>query len=148
MSVSLQLVANGGDSEGLYRGAIMQSGSPLPIGDATLGQKYYDDLVLRTSCLHTEDTLDCLRQAPYEIIKAAIDASMGIFDYTVCGFPCRERTECRPCGLTCRPQSMTLSWIPRPDGTFIQSPPMNMVEDGQVARVPVINGESVSSFDR
>lgn len=83
MSVSLQLVANGGDSEGLYRGAIMQSGSPLPIGDATLGQKHYDDLVLRTSCLHTEDTLDCLRRTPYQTLKAAVDASMGIFDYTV-----------------------------------------------------------------
>jgi len=84
MSVSLQLVANGGDPEGLFRGAIMQSGAPLPIGDVTLGQKHYDDLVLRTSCLHTEDTLDCLRQTPYEILKAAVGASMGIFDYAVC----------------------------------------------------------------
>ena len=42
---------------------------------------------------------------------------------------------------------MTLSWIPRPDGTFIQSTPMDMVEDGRVARVPVINGKSVSPFD-
>jgi len=118
MSVSLQLVANGGDPEGLFRGAIMQSGAPLPVGDITLGQKHYNDLVLRTSCLHTEDTLDCLRRTPYETLKAAIDASMGIFDYT----------------------SMALSWIPRPDGTFIQSPPIDMIEDGRVARVPIING--------
>jgi acetylcholinesterase len=118
MSVSLQLIANGGDPEGLYRGAIMQSGAPLPVGDVTLGQKHYDDLVLRTSCLHTEDTLDCLRQTPYETLKAAIDASMGIFDYT----------------------SMALSWMPRPDGTFLQSSPMEMVGDGRVANVPIING--------
>ena len=84
MSVSLQLIANGGDPEGLYRGAIMQSGAPLPFGDSTLGQKHYDDLVLRTSCSHAEDTLDCLRRTPYETLKAAIDTSMGIFDYTVC----------------------------------------------------------------
>lgn len=84
MSVSLQLVANGGDPEGLFRGAIMQSGAPLPVGDVTLGQKYYDDLVLRASCIHAEDTLDCLRHTPYETLKAGIDASMGIFDYTVC----------------------------------------------------------------
>jgi acetylcholinesterase len=96
----------------------MQSGAPLPIGDATLGQQHYDDLVVRTSCLHMEDTLDCLRRTPYETLKAAIDTSMGIFDYT----------------------SMALSWIPRPDGTFIQSTPMDMVEDGRVARVPIING--------
>lgn len=83
MSVSLQLVANAGDPEGLFRGAIMQSGAPLPVGDVTLGQKHYNDLVLRTSCLHTDDTLDCLRHTPYETLKAAIGASMGIFDYTV-----------------------------------------------------------------
>lgn len=82
MSVSLQLVANGGDPEGLFRGAIMQSGALLPLGDITLGQKHYDDLVLRTSYL-AEDTLDCLQHTPYETLKAAIDTSMGIFDYTV-----------------------------------------------------------------
>jgi hypothetical protein len=87
MSVSLQLVANGGDPEGLFRGAIMQSGAPLPVGDVTLGQKHYDDLVLRASCLHAEDTLDCLRRTPYETLKAAIDTSMGIFDYTVGALP-------------------------------------------------------------
>jgi len=42
---------------------------------------------------------------------------------------------------------MALSWMPRPDGTFIQSSPMDMVEDGRVARVPVINGDSVSHLD-
>lgn len=83
MSISLQLVANGGDPEGLFRGAIMQSGAALPVGDVTLGQKHYDDLVLRTSCLHADDTLDCLRHTPYETLKAAIDTSMGLFDYTV-----------------------------------------------------------------
>ncbi|KAF9779512.1 Alpha/Beta hydrolase protein [Thelephora terrestris] len=118
MSVSLQLVANEGDPEGLFRGAIMQSGAPLPIGDVTLGQKHYDDLVLRTSCLHTDDTLDCLRRTPYETLRTAIEASMGIFDYT----------------------SMALSWIPRPDGAFIASSPVDMIQDGRVARVPVING--------
>lgn len=118
MSVSLQLIANGGDSEGLFRGAIMQSGAPLPLGDITLGQKNYDELVLRTSCLHADNTLECLRHTPYETLKSAIHASMGIFDYT----------------------SMALSWIPRPDGGFIQDSPMDMVEDGRVANVPIING--------
>lgn len=42
---------------------------------------------------------------------------------------------------------MALSWMPRPDGTFIQSSPVDMVEDGRVARVPVINGNLVSHFD-
>jgi hypothetical protein len=92
MSVSLQLVANGGDKEGLFRGAIMQSGAPLPMGDVTLAQKHYDDLVLRTSCLHAEDTLDCLRHTPYETLKAATDTSMGIFDYAVRSLGTRRAT--------------------------------------------------------
>jgi hypothetical protein len=40
-------------------------------------------LFLRTSCLHTEDTLDCLRHTPYETLRTAIEASMGNFNYTV-----------------------------------------------------------------
>lgn len=92
MSVSLQLVANEGDPEGLFRGAIMQSSAPLPMGDVTLGQKHYDDLVLRTSCLHTEDTLNCLRHTPYDTLKAAIEASMGIFDYTVRALAAQDMT--------------------------------------------------------
>jgi hypothetical protein len=36
MSVSLQMVANGGNPEGLFRAAFMQSGSPIPAGDITL----------------------------------------------------------------------------------------------------------------
>jgi len=145
MSISLQLVANGGDPEGLFRGAIMQSGAALPVGDVTLGQKRYDDLVLRTSCLHTDDTLDCLRHTPYETLKAAIDTSMGLFDYTVRVLAASNKIRLR--GLIRRPQSMALSWMPRPDNTFIQSSPMDMVEDGRVANVPVINGKSVSRFD-
>ncbi|ESK84804.1 carotenoid ester lipase precursor [Moniliophthora roreri MCA 2997] len=39
ISVSLQMLANGGDTEGLFRAGFMQSGSPIPVGDITNGQK-------------------------------------------------------------------------------------------------------------
>ena len=35
ISVSMQMLANGGNTEGLFRAAFMQSGSPLPVGDIT-----------------------------------------------------------------------------------------------------------------
>ncbi len=35
VSVSLQMLANGGDTEGLFRAAFMQSGSPTPTVDIT-----------------------------------------------------------------------------------------------------------------
>lgn len=38
ISVSLQMLAFGGSTGGLFRGAFMQSGAPVPIGDLTGGQ--------------------------------------------------------------------------------------------------------------
>jgi carboxylesterase type B len=33
ISVALHMLVNNGDQEGLFRGAIMQSGGPIPVGD-------------------------------------------------------------------------------------------------------------------
>jgi len=79
------MVSNGGDSEGLYRGAFMHSGSVIPVGDITHGQKYYDAIVSETGCASACDTLACLRTVPYTQLKAAIDASPSIFGYQVRG---------------------------------------------------------------
>jgi hypothetical protein len=40
-------------------------------------------MVLRASCVHADDTPECLRQAPFDVLKAAIATSPGIFDYQV-----------------------------------------------------------------
>ena len=77
------MVANGGNTEGLFRGAFMESGSVNPSGDITLGQQYYDDLVQATGCAGTEDTLECLRQVSFPTLKAAVNKSQGIFSYQV-----------------------------------------------------------------
>ena len=39
ISVALQMVANGGNTEGLFRAAFMESGFPIPVGDITNGQR-------------------------------------------------------------------------------------------------------------
>ncbi len=39
ISVASHMLINGGDTEGLFRGAFMQSGSPIPVGDIEHGQK-------------------------------------------------------------------------------------------------------------
>ena len=36
------MLVNGGNTEGLFRGAFMESGSPLPLGDITHVGVYYD----------------------------------------------------------------------------------------------------------
>ncbi|TCD68537.1 hypothetical protein EIP91_010462 [Steccherinum ochraceum] len=118
-SVALQILTNGGDTEGLFHGAFMQSGSPIPSGDITRGQKHYDNLVSHVGCAQSNDTLQCLRDAPYDKLKAAVDASPGIMSY----------------------QSLALAWLPRVDGVFLADTPQNLVLQGSVAKVPFVTGD-------
>lgn len=83
MSVALQMVTNDGDTEGLFRAAFMQSGSPLPFGDITHGQYYYDYMVNHTSCSGASDTLQCLREVPYTQFKAVMDTTPTDYNYEV-----------------------------------------------------------------
>ena len=77
------MVTNGGDTEGLFRGAFMQSGAVIPTGDVSLGQQDYDDLVLAAGCIGAKDTLECLRQVPFSVLKEAINMSPGFLSYRV-----------------------------------------------------------------
>ncbi len=57
----------------------MESGSPIPVSDITDGQPDYDALVQETGCQGSADTLECLRQAPFDTLMAAVSDSPGIF---------------------------------------------------------------------
>ncbi|KAL0960576.1 hypothetical protein HGRIS_005610 [Hohenbuehelia grisea] len=113
------MVANNGNTEGLFRGAFMQSGSPIPVGDIAHGQPYYDFLVADTGCSAAADTLACLRTVPYAKLKAAIDKTPGIFSY----------------------QSLVLAWLPRTDGLLFSDTPQRLVQQGKVANIPFITGD-------
>jgi len=119
MSVGLHMVANSGNTEGLFRGAFMESGSPITVGDLSQGQKYYDALVSQVGCLHTSDTLQCLREAPFDTLKAAIDASPNWFSF----------------------QALALAWMPHVDGKFITDEPQKLVLEGRVADIPFVSGD-------
>ena len=75
----MHMLANGGNTEGLFRGAFMESGSPIPTGDITHGQSDYDKLVAETGCTGAADTLQCMREVPYDTFKKAADASPSMF---------------------------------------------------------------------
>jgi hypothetical protein len=77
------MVANDVDNGGLFCAAFMQSGSPIPVADITHGQRYFDDVVLRTGCDNSSDKLDCLRGVPFSTLDAAIEAWPGILSYQV-----------------------------------------------------------------
>ena len=73
------MLTNGGNTEGLFRGAFMESGSPIPVGDITHGQEFYDALVAETGCTGSADTLQCLREVPFDTLMEAVNQSPGIF---------------------------------------------------------------------
>jgi len=83
ISVAMQMISNGGNTEGLFRAAFMQSGSPTPVGDITAKQPLYDHLVQATNCSGSADTLQCLRTVPFEQLAAAINGTPNLFSFQV-----------------------------------------------------------------
>ncbi len=83
ISVALQMLVNDGDTEGLFHAAFMESGSAIPVGDITNGQKVYDTFVRNAGCQGSSDTLQCLRQAPFGSIKKAMDESASFLSTSV-----------------------------------------------------------------
>ncbi|KAI0075529.1 carotenoid ester lipase precursor [Panus rudis PR-1116 ss-1] len=118
VSASLQMLTNGGDTEGLFRAAFLQSGFPIMQGDMSDGQKYYDTLISDTGCSNSSDSLECLRGVPYDTFKAAVDKSPDTLAY----------------------QSVSVAWGPRVDGKFIPDDPQKLVAAGSVARIPIVAG--------
>ncbi|KAI0763841.1 alpha/beta-hydrolase [Trametes elegans] len=119
ISVSLHMLTNGGDNEGLFRGAVMHSGSPLPTGDIELLQPAYDAVVANTSCAGSDDTLDCLRQLPAEELSGAAATLPTLFDF----------------------QGLREPWAPHADGVFLEAPLHQLVLNGSVAPVPFLTGD-------
>ncbi len=121
ISSALQMVTNKGDSEGLFRGAIMSAGSPVPTDDIEELQPFYDQIVGAVGCGGTHDTLGCLRQVPAANLTAAAGTIPNLFGYSGLATP----------------------WAPRADGKFLTAPPQRLVLAGQVADVPFVSGDAL-----
>lgn len=83
MSVGLQMVTNGGNTESLFRAAFMDAGSPIPAGSYKHGQKWYDIIVQGTGCAGKPDTLACLRAVPIDDLMAVIRTTPNKASYEV-----------------------------------------------------------------
>ena len=80
------MLANGGDSEGLFRAAVLESGYPTTIlatSDMLEQQLTYATFANQVDCCNSTDTLDCMRKVPYKTLKKAIDASTGFWSCEV-----------------------------------------------------------------
>ncbi|KAK7042640.1 carboxylic ester hydrolase [Favolaschia claudopus] len=118
ISVASHLLTNKANPDGLFRAAIMDSGSPLYVGDITHGQPSYDFIVKEVGCARARDTLGCLRTVPLAALMNATNQLPNMFSY----------------------QSLAEAFIVRVDGIFLTDNPQQLVKKGQVANVPFING--------
>ena len=71
-SVGDHVNAYDGNNEGLFRAAILESGGAVgaPINGTDWYQHMYDNLTISVGCSGATDTLQCLREVPYETIAA------------------------------------------------------------------------------
>ena len=114
-SATLQLVANGGDSEGLFHGVWAESGALqyMPYIDEPMSQAVYDNFVAATNCTSSSDTLQCLRDIPADVFQSVVANSDSAF------------------------------WLITADGTFLRDLPQQELLHGNIAgNVSIVQGRS------
>ncbi|KAI5853303.1 Alpha/Beta hydrolase protein [Tricharina praecox] len=80
-SIGNHLLAYGGRDDGLFRGAILQSGTAVgpPLNDTRWYQPIYNRVTAATGCADAIDTLDCLRNLPYATLYPALNVGVEWF---------------------------------------------------------------------
>lgn len=127
ISVYDQLLVNRGDNtyhgKPLFRGAIMDSGSAIPVLDVASPkpQSVYNQVVQSAGCSDKKDTVACLRSLPYDQFNAAVCSVPALGGY----------------------RSVDESYFPRPDPTdgFLPLNPEDVQYSNSIARVPFIIGD-------
>ncbi|TBU42414.1 alpha/beta-hydrolase [Dichomitus squalens] len=109
-SATLHTIANGGNSESLFRALWAESGAiqHSPWIDSPAAQATYDAFADALGCSGAPDSLDCMRQVPVENFTTV--AQSGTF------------------------------WLLTADGTFIRELPQLALARGQVSRATVVTG--------
>ncbi|RLN53789.1 hypothetical protein BBJ29_004502 [Phytophthora kernoviae] len=117
-SVGYQLLAYGGRDDGLFRGAIMQSGAPAhgpsSYTNASTWDVYYNNIIEAANCSSAMSTLDCLRQVPIDDLSAIFNSSVA----------------------------SSASFSPVIDGDFIQDTGANLLKNEQFVHVPILHGQN------
>ncbi|KAJ6601930.1 Alpha/Beta hydrolase protein, partial [Mycena vulgaris] len=98
--------------QGLFRGAVMESGSVIPTQDDIAGQPYYDPIMNQTGCTNASDTLACLRTVPYQTLLAAVNQTPSAFSY----------------------MSLKLPFGPWTDGVFLTENAQDLLANGEFTK--------------
>jgi triacylglycerol lipase len=84
MSVGYHLTAYGGRDDKLFRAGIMQSGGSIAPGASnyTAFQSDYDAIASKVGCSDVVDSLQCLREVPFESLNSVFNGTDGGFGYS------------------------------------------------------------------
>ncbi|ENH69467.1 Lipase 4 [Fusarium oxysporum f. sp. cubense race 1] len=123
-SVASQLTAFGGRDDGLFRAAILESGTGFPtafgeveVKDAPSFEKGYKTLLKKTNCASAKDSLQCLREVPsLELAQIVGNVSFPV-------------------------------WLDIIDGDFIRDSRSELVRQNKFVPVPIINGVASDDGD-
>jgi cholinesterase len=117
MSVGYHLTAYGGRDDKLFRGAIMESGGSVTAipNNYTTFQATYDELVSKVNCDGQVDTLQCLREVPFETLNSVLNGTDGSSDY---------------------------NFWPVVDGDFIQKWGSIQLNNHEFVKVPILAGSN------
>ncbi|TVY36100.1 Lipase [Lachnellula subtilissima] len=119
-SVGSHLLAYNGRDDGLFHGAIAESGSPLGFTliepTPEVSEIVYQNLTQALGCSNATNQLDCLRLVPADVFNAAVNASGNTeSDYDV-------------------------FYGPIPDGDILARNQLSQLQDGAFVKVPYIIG--------
>ncbi|KAI0628174.1 Alpha/Beta hydrolase protein [Trametes polyzona] len=120
-SVTLQMMTNNGDTEGLFRAAWMESGTVLPTRSIRDLQPTFDFISSEVGCASSRGVLKCLRGVAAESLAAAIDKT--------------------PTAVTF--ESLSNPWTARFDGVFITDNSQRLVLNGTMADIPFVTGNNL-----
>ncbi|KAF2270245.1 alpha/beta-hydrolase [Lojkania enalia] len=112
LSVGMHLTAYGGRDDKLFRGAIMQSGSPISYSTLDYDPSELLTASVQLGCNNSSSILDCLRTISYDTLNAWINSTA----------------------------SYAFSWQPIIDGDFIQGKTSLQLDSGAFVHVPIISG--------
>ena len=106
-------MAYGGDTQGLFHGGIMASGTFFGFGQANIAteQAVYDNITSHTGCADAVDTFQCLKDLPLDILNH-----------------------------TMYEQNMGQNFGPVIDGDFFRSYPIVAFNTGQLPPINIITG--------
>ena len=108
-------------SKPLFRGAIMNSGSigPADSVDSVRAQSVYDQVAAAGGCSDASDSLECLRNLPYDEFLNAANSPPGVLSYS----------------------ALASSYLPRADGKALVTSPDQALINQRIAKVPFIVGD-------